>query len=784
MKGGMKGEKVEIKLLHSNLQGFVSKQFSIDEILTNKNPDVYCVNETALKGKRKIKIKNYFSFCRNREKHMGGVATLVANYLRPNTVKVAEGKDEDEYIITRLDHVYPPINVVNIYGEQEKGDEERGKRARISESWRRLQDELEEIENRNENVVIIGDMNRAVGSGDWGVPGNKPNISYGGHLLRDLFSSKKYILMNSLPLAEGGPWTWVDRSDNEVKSCLDMGIMSAGLLPFLTTFLVDSDQKFTPRRMRRTRKGLKSIYSDHYSLELVLTGLPRARREKEQERESCTWNLRKEGGWERFKELTEVANVRVQTVLDDENATVEECMKKIKAIENKVKFQAFGKTRKTTGKNKVKESKDCTICRGLEAGPQGAQGMVCQGSLVDSAGGLEGGLQPAEGLDVQASLMGIQEELHPEAIYRGIRQESGAPNTKQLNIVGSTPGLVGVLQPAEGLEGEANSRRLAGRLRPTEELDSEARARGMRICREATHARQQDDKMSTRWLGGGLQPAEGLDVQESLIRLEEEHLPAVKRDSEGKYREMTPGRGTSPTKQMDDVVSTPGQGGGLKPAEGLEGQASSRKPAGGMKVVKQCEKCSTDEEKSEKLMTAQSKKCEDIVNEIKNTTKVRLGRIFKLKDEIMGGKKSGQEPTAMKDPDTGELLVSGKEIKKATLKYCINNLKNNKVSENVREIVKLKENLHNIRMNQETKDEFQIEVKEFDEVVKKFASKDTKSYDFLIKAGDGFKQAIGRFCARMIDNEKFPDEFRKNNFEYDLERQGTCNSIQKQSLYS
>ena len=147
--------------------------------------------------------------------------------------------------------MFPPVNVVNIYGEQEKGDKEKGKKEKILESWRTLQDELEEIEKRNENVVIFGDMNRAIGTGEWGVPGNKPAISYGGQLLRDLFSSKKYILINSLPLAEGGPWTWVDRSNNEVKSCLDLGIMSAGLLPFLTTFVVDSAQKFTPRRIRR-----------------------------------------------------------------------------------------------------------------------------------------------------------------------------------------------------------------------------------------------------------------------------------------------------------------------------------------------------------------------------------------------------------------------------------------------------------------------------------------------------------------------------------------------------
>ena len=83
------GEKTDFKVIHSNCQGFISKQASIEEIINKKSPDVYVCNETALKGKRKVNMKDYFSFCKNREKHMGGVATIVSSHLRSHTVKVA-----------------------------------------------------------------------------------------------------------------------------------------------------------------------------------------------------------------------------------------------------------------------------------------------------------------------------------------------------------------------------------------------------------------------------------------------------------------------------------------------------------------------------------------------------------------------------------------------------------------------------------------------------------------------------------------------------------------------
>ena len=72
---------------------------------------------------------------------MGGVATLVENHLKSNTVKVAEGSDDDEYVITRIDKCSPALNIVNIYGEQEG----RTGREKVLDSWTRLRKDLDRI---------------------------------------------------------------------------------------------------------------------------------------------------------------------------------------------------------------------------------------------------------------------------------------------------------------------------------------------------------------------------------------------------------------------------------------------------------------------------------------------------------------------------------------------------------------------------------------------------------------------------------------------------------------
>ena len=156
--------------------------------MKDENPDIITINDTALKGTRKVKIKGYFSYTKNREKNKGGVATVVANYLKANTVKVAEGKEGDEYIITRLDNTVPAINLINIYGEQEG----RSSIDEIEKSWLRLHSDIEEIEAQNEAVLIMGDMNRAIGDDDLGIKDNKNIISKGVKMIRDLIKEKPY----------------------------------------------------------------------------------------------------------------------------------------------------------------------------------------------------------------------------------------------------------------------------------------------------------------------------------------------------------------------------------------------------------------------------------------------------------------------------------------------------------------------------------------------------------------------------------------------------------------
>ena len=75
--------------------------------------------------------------------------------------------------------------------------------------------------------------------------------------------------------------------------------------------------------------------------------------------------------------------------------------------------------------------------------------------------------------------------------------------------------------------------------------------------------------------------------------------------------------------------------------------------------------------------------------------------------------------------------------------------------------LKLKKSLHDLRMQEVNDEEYDIDRDDFETVMNKFSSKQTKSYDFLLKSGEKFQDSVYKLCKKMILKEEFPKTFRK-----------------------
>ena len=104
----------EWKLLHNNIRGFDSKALSLNAIVKALDPSLIFLNETHLKNNRQLQLPGYHCFTRNRIcEDGGGIATCVRENERLHTLKLTEGDDDLEMIVTRHSQFQTPINIIN-----------------------------------------------------------------------------------------------------------------------------------------------------------------------------------------------------------------------------------------------------------------------------------------------------------------------------------------------------------------------------------------------------------------------------------------------------------------------------------------------------------------------------------------------------------------------------------------------------------------------------------------------------------------------------------------------
>jgi hypothetical protein len=271
------------------------------KIIKKVKPSCVAINETLLAGRSKVSLPPYISWTKNRAgKGGGGVATAVSQSFKNSSVSVGEGEGEDEFLVTRVESFHPALCIINCYGEQRKTSKNE-----VEEKWRRLRDVMEAARARKELCLLIGDQNKLVGNGRLGVPGNSPEISLGGKLLRDLLDTGNWCLVNGLgpKVVKGGPFTREDPATGNL-SCLDLCVVSRELLPYVDNLVIDSKREMAVARAVKMGKKFKMVYSDHFTCLLTFNNLPR--RQEAKETKQVVWNLAKEGGWDQYKILSDL----------------------------------------------------------------------------------------------------------------------------------------------------------------------------------------------------------------------------------------------------------------------------------------------------------------------------------------------------------------------------------------------------------------------------------------------------------------------------------------------
>ena len=138
----------------------------------------------------------------------------------------------------------------------------------------------------------------------------------------------------------------------------------------------------------------------------------------------------------------------------------------------------------------------------------------------------------------------------------------------------------------------------------------------------------------------------------------------------------------------------------------------------------------------------------------------KVGQIFKIAKQLKG--EALNQAHAVKDPETKRLVVEQSEIKSISLKFCKKVLERNEPKKEMEKMFEMRKTLNEERLSENVGEGFKASKDVYDQVLAKFKSNNKRSYDFLIRASEEYKDSIFLLCKRIIESESIPDKFRES----------------------
>ena len=136
----------KLQIIGVNCAGILSKLESFEDLLINKEPSIFCLQETKVKRANQIKTessRNFTIYELLRKKcNGGGLAIGVHNDLQP--VWIDQGDDDVEVLVVEVWLNEFPIRIVNGYGPQ------------MSDTIERKRNFWSFIEKQVNNAIVAG----------------------------------------------------------------------------------------------------------------------------------------------------------------------------------------------------------------------------------------------------------------------------------------------------------------------------------------------------------------------------------------------------------------------------------------------------------------------------------------------------------------------------------------------------------------------------------------------------------------------------------------------------
>ena len=154
--------------------------------------------------------------------------------------------------------------------------------------------------------------------------------------------------------------------------------------------------------------------------------------------------------------------------------------------------------------------------------------------------------------------------------------------------------------------------------------------------------------------------------------------------------------------------------------------------------------------------------------------------IFKLKEQILGSKKSGQDAVCMEDPDTGQIIVEKESLKNASVRYVSKLLTNRDPKEEYKAEFQIMENLHEIRLDEKFNEDIELTKDDFQKLLKQLSRKHKEKYQFILKAGNSYHYVLFILFKKIWETERKPASWKEKMCHQLYKGKGSKNEFSNQ----
>ena len=244
-----------------------SKQLeSFENSLLNKEPSIFCLQETKVKRPNQIKTESSKKFIIyeliRKECKGGGLALGVNKDLQPAWVD--QGDDEVEVLVVEVWLNEFPIRIINGYGPQNSDSIERKRKF-----WAFLEKQVNNAIIAGAGLIIQMDGNCHLGPAIINGDVNEQNAN--GKLFCEFLQRNSHLtIINSLSMCEGKITRMRKTTKGLEKSILDVFVSCDKILPYITSMVIDEKRENSLTNYKAIRNQGRVIESDHNVLFLNL----------------------------------------------------------------------------------------------------------------------------------------------------------------------------------------------------------------------------------------------------------------------------------------------------------------------------------------------------------------------------------------------------------------------------------------------------------------------------------------------------------------------------------